>query len=416
MGKPAARLTDMTAHGGLITGPGCPTVLIGKMPAARLTDLHVCPMVTPPAIPHVGGPILGPGSPTVLIGKLPAATLGDMATCVGPPSTILLGCMTVLIGPSGAGGGGGGGGSASDAQAAKTLAAATCDKIEGFKPLSNEIKEVLIDAAKSLSPEQMKLQIEIITGQLKGSSADKQDEEEEPKELTIKDLADILKAIESEEKYEAARFFAGRLDYGKITTMAMAFVKGLDTNTNNDPNVMPTRFMLIYGADDSKLQTIDDHPDKFENEEHKINVKNLRKGLKLLGYKVKDDGPYDNEVYHAHIRYIASAMSSAYPYDELEDDEGSGTTEEAKGKFSITLDINPENPDVQNDSFILYNTDSRKTYKQVKTVKDDADKKNNTLELVFTKIDEKLKYTLEIDHGSKDDIQFLFRNKKIGKE
>ena len=28
-GKPAARLGDPTAHGGAITGPGCPTVLIG---------------------------------------------------------------------------------------------------------------------------------------------------------------------------------------------------------------------------------------------------------------------------------------------------------------------------------------------------------------------------------------------------
>ncbi|MBI0548558.1 type VI secretion protein, partial [Dickeya dianthicola] len=48
-------------------------------PAARLTDLHACPMVTPglPPIPHVGGPVIGPGEPTVLIGKLPAAVLGD---------------------------------------------------------------------------------------------------------------------------------------------------------------------------------------------------------------------------------------------------------------------------------------------------------------------------------------------------
>ncbi len=47
MGKPAARIGDMTAHGGVITGPGCPTVLIGKMPAATMGDMHVCPMVTP---------------------------------------------------------------------------------------------------------------------------------------------------------------------------------------------------------------------------------------------------------------------------------------------------------------------------------------------------------------------------------
>lgn len=69
-------------------------------PAARLTDLHVCPMATPalPPVPHVGGPIVGPGVPTVLVGKLPAAVVGDTATCVGPPDTIVMGSTTVLIG------------------------------------------------------------------------------------------------------------------------------------------------------------------------------------------------------------------------------------------------------------------------------------------------------------------------------
>ncbi len=66
-------------------------------PAARITDMHVCPMVTG-VVPHVGGPILPPGAPTVLIGGLPAARLGDMATCVGPPDTIIMGAPTVLIG------------------------------------------------------------------------------------------------------------------------------------------------------------------------------------------------------------------------------------------------------------------------------------------------------------------------------
>jgi len=69
------------------------------VPAARLTDLHVCPMVTPglPPIPHVGGPISGPGAPTVLIGNMPAAVMGDMAVCVGPPDSIVKGSATVLI-------------------------------------------------------------------------------------------------------------------------------------------------------------------------------------------------------------------------------------------------------------------------------------------------------------------------------
>ncbi|HEY1164027.1 MAG TPA: PAAR domain-containing protein [Chitinophaga sp.] len=68
-------------------------------PAARLTDMHTCPMVTPglPPVPHVGGPIIGPGAPTVLIGMLPAAVLGDMVTCVGPPDAIIKGSATVFI-------------------------------------------------------------------------------------------------------------------------------------------------------------------------------------------------------------------------------------------------------------------------------------------------------------------------------
>ncbi len=72
---------------------------MGK-PAARLTDMHVCPMQTPgtPPIPHVGGPVIGPGIPTVLIAGIPAAVLGDSCTCVGPPDSIILGSATVLIG------------------------------------------------------------------------------------------------------------------------------------------------------------------------------------------------------------------------------------------------------------------------------------------------------------------------------
>lgn len=67
-------------------------------PAARVSDMHVCPMVNPGPAPHVGGPILPPGSPTVLIEGLPAARVGDMATCSGPPDTIVAGSSTVLIG------------------------------------------------------------------------------------------------------------------------------------------------------------------------------------------------------------------------------------------------------------------------------------------------------------------------------
>lgn len=65
--------------------------------AARITDMHVCPLFSGP-VPHVGGPVLPPGAPTVFIGGLPAARVGDMAVCTGPPDTIIKGSTTVLIG------------------------------------------------------------------------------------------------------------------------------------------------------------------------------------------------------------------------------------------------------------------------------------------------------------------------------
>jgi len=65
--------------------------------AARITDMHVCPMVTG-VVPHIGGPVLPPGAVTVLIGSLPAARVGDICVCTGPPDAIILGSTTVLIG------------------------------------------------------------------------------------------------------------------------------------------------------------------------------------------------------------------------------------------------------------------------------------------------------------------------------
>jgi len=59
--------------------------------------MHTCPMVTG-VVPHVGGPVTGPGEPTVLIGKLPASVVGDSCVCVGPPDTVAKGSATVMIG------------------------------------------------------------------------------------------------------------------------------------------------------------------------------------------------------------------------------------------------------------------------------------------------------------------------------
>jgi uncharacterized Zn-binding protein involved in type VI secretion len=65
--------------------------------AARISDMHVCPLVTG-VVPHVGGPILPPGTVNVLIGGLPAACVGDMCVCAGPPDVIAMGSSSVMIG------------------------------------------------------------------------------------------------------------------------------------------------------------------------------------------------------------------------------------------------------------------------------------------------------------------------------
>ncbi|TXL75753.1 type VI secretion protein [Vineibacter terrae] len=66
------------------------------MPAARVTDMHVCPMVTG-IVPHVGGPVLPPCSINTLTGSLPQARVTDMLTCVGPPDVFVIGSPTVLV-------------------------------------------------------------------------------------------------------------------------------------------------------------------------------------------------------------------------------------------------------------------------------------------------------------------------------
>ncbi len=66
--------------------------------AARVNDMHTCPMFNPNGSPHVGGPIMPAGQPNVLIEKMPAARLGDLCTCAGPPDSISKGSSTVFIG------------------------------------------------------------------------------------------------------------------------------------------------------------------------------------------------------------------------------------------------------------------------------------------------------------------------------
>lgn len=144
----AARIGDMTAHGGSIV-VGNPTVLIGGMPASCLGDMHVCPMVTPgvPPIPHVGGPITL-GSTGVLIGKKPAARQGDMAVCTGPPDSIIIGCPTVMIGEISAGGGGGGGGGAgAGGTGSATKGAITSATLASITPGTVDIDDHFLDVS-----------------------------------------------------------------------------------------------------------------------------------------------------------------------------------------------------------------------------------------------------------------------------
>jgi hypothetical protein len=136
-------------------------------------------------------------------------------------------------------------------------------------------------------------------------------------ELTVKDFVEILKKIEAKQGFEAARHYAmNDIDYWKINKLAMKYVNEADeekknNEKDNDPNQMPSRFMLLYGADDKELEkqgNIDDHPDNFkdgpEEDKQKISVNMLRKGLKLLGYDVGDnDAPFDDTVYHAFLQY-----------------------------------------------------------------------------------------------------------------
>ena len=144
----AARMGDPTAHGGTIV-VGCPTVLIGGMPAARVGDNHVCPMLNPgvPPPPHVGGPIVL-GSFTVLIGGMPAARMGDMVTCAGPPDTIMMGCPTVMIGEAGSGSASGGGAGSSGAGSASASAkTALSDNVESTTKEKNWIEFEFVDKA-----------------------------------------------------------------------------------------------------------------------------------------------------------------------------------------------------------------------------------------------------------------------------
>lgn len=143
-------------------------------PAARIGDMHVCPMIDPGPKPHVGGPVTL-GCPTVMIGGCPASRMGDVATCVGPPDSIakgsatvmignmaaarvgdptahggsiVIGCPTVMIGDAGQGATGGGGGPSTQLLSA----IATAQGAGAEAPLSTPQSQAMTEAAEEGTP------------------------------------------------------------------------------------------------------------------------------------------------------------------------------------------------------------------------------------------------------------------------
>jgi uncharacterized Zn-binding protein involved in type VI secretion len=90
-----ARLGDSTNHGGVVTGPGVPTVLVGGVPAAVIGDMHVCPIVPTPASPHATVSTFIVGSATVLAGGKPLVRVGDSTAC---GAAVVAGAPTVTAG------------------------------------------------------------------------------------------------------------------------------------------------------------------------------------------------------------------------------------------------------------------------------------------------------------------------------
>jgi hypothetical protein len=136
----------------------------------------------------------------------------------------------------------------------------------------------------------------------------------EVKELTVKDFVEILEKVEEEQGYEAARHYASnRIDYWKVNKLAKRYVNETDgekkeAEQDNDPNLMPSRFMLLYGADDAKLRgrgNVNTHPDNFDDRPaHEMCVDKLREALILFGNDIEKTGPFDDSVYFAFLKYL----------------------------------------------------------------------------------------------------------------
>ncbi len=91
----AARVGDLTTHGGTIVGPGAATVMIGGMPASVVGDLHACAIISTPATPHLTSSPFLMGSTSVFICGKPAIRTTDICLC---GANVIIGCPTVIIG------------------------------------------------------------------------------------------------------------------------------------------------------------------------------------------------------------------------------------------------------------------------------------------------------------------------------
>ncbi len=154
MGMPACTITSQTAHGGLVM-VGFPQVLINFLPASRIGDMHVCPLLTG-IVPHVGGPFVM-GSPTVLVGFMPQSRVTDQLVCVGPPDIAVMGATTVLVGMAGAGGaaGAGGGIAAMGASVPMASSAATAASTQAAVQPDGTVATQTTAPASSLPPMQL---------------------------------------------------------------------------------------------------------------------------------------------------------------------------------------------------------------------------------------------------------------------
>jgi hypothetical protein len=127
------------------------------------------------------------------------------------------------------------------------------------------------------------------------------------KSLTLKDIAEILEALEKSYGYATARKFASRLDYARLCSMA-------GKGPGNDPARMPSRFFLLPGSDDGSIQSLDPHP---EYEGHWISVASLRRALIALGSAVAPEGAYDEDLQAAFHQYLESLEPASDASDPL---------------------------------------------------------------------------------------------------